>query len=62
VFLLAAVVERVASGRVQDVAWAVARIALAIWAYEEAARGVNWFRRCIGVAVLVATVIGLSHR
>jgi hypothetical protein len=62
VFLVAAVLERVASGRLQDVAWAVARVALAIWAYDEAARGVNWFRRLIGVAVLVAVVIGLSNR
>jgi hypothetical protein len=49
---------------INDVARAVFYVAFAIWAYEEAARGVNGFRRALGVAglalvvVLVARAIG----
>lgn len=36
-----------------DVGRAVFTIGLAVWAWEEAADGVNWFRRLIGVGALV---------
>ena len=48
-------------GHVHDWAWALSRIALTIWAYEEAARGVNWFRRGLGVAVLIGIAAGLAN-
>ena len=35
-------------------------IALTVWAYEEAARGVNWFRRLLGAAFLVYIVVSLA--
>lgn len=39
---------------------AVARAALIVWAYEELARGVNPFRRLLGLVVLAAVVVGLA--
>src|SRR4051794_34006607 len=61
VFMAAAVLERVCSGRAHEIAWAVGRVALTIWAYEEVARPANWFRRVLGIAVLVLVVFGLAN-
>jgi hypothetical protein len=61
-YVAAEIVARTATGWVQDVAWALSRVALTVWAYEEAARGVNWFRRAIGAVVLVAVTIGLARQ
>ena len=43
--------------------WAVSVSALAetIWAYEELAHGVNWFRRLLGLTFLVLLVIRVAH-
>lgn len=35
-------------------------LSLAIWAYEEAAHGVNWFRRLLGTGFLVYLTIRLA--
>lgn len=48
-------------GTVNDAARAVLYVALTIWAYEEAARGVNLFRRALGVAALVLIVVALAR-
>jgi hypothetical protein len=42
---------------VNDVARAVFYVALTIWAYEEAASGVNGFRRGLGAFTLVLIVV-----
>jgi hypothetical protein len=34
---------------------AVSYLAMAIWAYEELAHGVNWFRHLLGLAYIVST-------
>ncbi len=60
VALLAAVVGRIAaSGTVDDCARAIFYVALTAWAWEEAAHGVNWFRRALGVAALLYIVVSL---
>jgi hypothetical protein len=38
----------------------VSYLALAIWAYLELADGVNWFRRLLGTAYLVSTMVHLA--
>jgi hypothetical protein len=43
-----------------DAARAVFYVALAIWAYEEAASGVNGFRRALGAVALVLIVIAVA--
>jgi hypothetical protein len=53
-------VARVTSGDVHDAARAVFLLALAIWAYEELARGTNWLRRLLGAAVLVSLVVQVA--
>ena len=35
-------------------------VALGIWAYDEAARGVNWFRRLLGSGFLIYTVVSVA--
>jgi hypothetical protein len=62
IYVAAETATRIATGWVHDIAWALSRVALIIWAYEEAARGVNWFRRGIGTVVLVAITVALARR
>jgi hypothetical protein len=42
-----------AVGAAHDVGRAVFTIGLAVWAWEEAVAGVNWFRRLLGAGALV---------
>jgi hypothetical protein len=50
----------VTDGTARDVGRAVFALGLAVWALEEAVCGVNWFRRLLGVGVLVWIVAGLA--
>jgi hypothetical protein len=38
----------------------VSYLALAIWAYLELVEGVNWFRRLLGLAYAISTVVHLA--
>ncbi len=49
------------AGTVNDVARAVLYVALAIWAYEEAARGVNGFRKALGAVALALIVFAVAR-
>jgi hypothetical protein len=40
---------------------AISYLAMAIWAYEELFRGVNWFRRLLGLAYIISTAVHLAH-
>jgi hypothetical protein len=48
-------------GTVDDTARAVSYVALTVWAYEEAARGVNGFRRGLGVVALALIVVAVAR-
>jgi hypothetical protein len=50
----------VTDGTAHDAGRAVFTLGLAVWALEEAVRGVNWFRRLLGVGVLVWIVARLA--
>jgi hypothetical protein len=50
----------VAGGTAHDVGRAVFTVGLAVWALEEVAAGANWFRRLLGIGVLVWIVTGLA--
>jgi hypothetical protein len=39
---------------------AVSYLAMAIWAYEELAHGVNWFRHLLGLTYIVSTGVHLA--
>jgi hypothetical protein len=41
-------------------AQAVSYLAMTIWAYEELAHGVNWFRHVLGLAYIVSTGVHLA--
>lgn len=62
VSLLASVLHGALGGTAAEYAWAVSRIALAIWAYEELVRGDNAFRRLLGAVLLVLVAHGLVDR
>ncbi len=36
-------------------------MALTVWAWEEAVRGVNWFRKVLGIIVLVWVLVKLLN-
>jgi hypothetical protein len=39
---------------------AVSYLAMTIWAYEELAHGVNWFRHLLGLAYIISTATHLA--
>lgn len=39
---------------------AISFLALAVWAYEELAHGVNWFRHLLGLAYIISTTVHLA--
>jgi hypothetical protein len=51
----------VLTGHAHSYAQAVSYLAMTIWAYEELAHGVNWFRRLLGLAFLVLLVMRVAH-
>ena len=61
VWLLASAVMRLGNpqGRAHDVLAVIASAALALWAGDEVLRGVNPFRRILGLAVLAWLVYSL---
>jgi hypothetical protein len=46
---------------VEDLARAIFYVALTVWAYEEAAHGVNAFRRALGVVALALIVAAVAR-
>ena len=48
------------SDAVNDVARAVFYVALTVWAYEEAANGVNGFRKALGAITLLLIVVAIA--
>ncbi len=51
--LLAAVVNIFAKGELHNIVAVIYYLALIVWAYQEITSGVNWFRRGLGIVVLV---------
>lgn len=47
-------------GIAHEVGRAVFTLGLAVWAWEEAVSGVNWFRRLLGAGALIWVVVGLA--
>lgn len=60
VALLAGAVGNLVGGRGHTYAMSIAYVALTVWAYEETAHGVNWFRRLLGIAFLVYLVVRIG--
>ena len=46
---------------VNDIARAIVYVALTVWAYEEAANGVNGYRRVLGAVALLLIVIMVAR-
>lgn len=62
--LAVALIASLASSFTQDAAYRTARsvfyLALAVWAYEEARHGDNWFRRILGLGFSVYLIASLA--
>ena len=60
--LAAVVVAQLTSGGpVHELARAIFYVALTVWAYEEAAHGVNGFRRGLGVIALGLIAVSIAR-
>jgi hypothetical protein len=59
VALIAGLVAKDLHGLSHSYAMAIERLGIAVWAYEELTDGVNWFRRLLGLVVLIVTVMSL---
>lgn len=55
-------VSKVTGGSIQQLARVVFTMAIIIWAYEEAATGVNLFRKLLGAVVLLITALSLFNQ
>lgn len=49
------------AGRAHGYAEAVSYLAMTVWAYEELAHGVNWFRRLLGLAFLALLIMTVAR-
>ena len=54
-------VRLTSGGTVHDLARAISYVALTVWAHEEVARGVNGFRKALGVVALGLIVVAVAH-
>ena len=61
VALVASLVHRLAHGWTAAYASSAFYVALGIWAYGETLRGVNWFRRLLGLAFLIYILVRLAR-
>jgi hypothetical protein len=61
VALLAGEAGRLLDGSAHSYAASVSDLAVAIWAYEELARGANWFRRLLGLAFVIFLIVHVAH-
>jgi hypothetical protein len=59
--LAAGVLAQVAHGATHDYARSVAELAIGVWAYEELAHGVNWFRRLLGATFAILTIVRVAN-
>jgi hypothetical protein len=48
-------------GATRSYATAAAYLGMTVWAYEELARGVNWFRRLLGLAYMIIMIMRVAH-
>lgn len=48
-------------GASRTYATAAAYLAMTVWAYEELARGVNWFRRVLGLTYMIIMIVRVAH-
>lgn len=59
--LLAGLAGIVLDGNAADVARALHYVLLGAWSWDEAAHGVNWFRRLLGALLLVFAVARVAQ-
>jgi hypothetical protein len=58
---LAGQAGRFLDGSAHSYAAAVSYLAMTIWAYEELAHGVNWFRRLLGLTFVILEIMRVAH-
>jgi hypothetical protein len=61
VALIAGTAGKFLDGSAHSYAMAVSYLALTIWAYEELAHGVNWFRRILGLAFVILLIVRVAR-
>ena len=59
--LIAGAAASLLSGVAHSYAVSVSYLGIAIWAYEEIVGGANWFRRLLGLAFMLITIVRVAH-
>jgi hypothetical protein len=61
VAVLAGEAGKFLDGSAHSYVTSVSYLAMTIWAYEELAHGVNWFRRLLGAAYVILLIVCVAH-
>jgi hypothetical protein len=61
VALLAGAAGNFLNGAAHAYTASISDLALTIWAYEELAHGINWFRRLLGLAFVIYLIVRVAH-
>ena len=61
VAFLAGAAAKFLNGSAHSYAASASSLAMTIWAYEELAYGVNWFRRLLGLAFVILLIVRVAH-
>jgi hypothetical protein len=61
VAVLAGAAGKFLDGSAHSYVASVSYLAMTIWAYEELAHGVNWFRRLLGAAYVILLIVCVAH-
>jgi hypothetical protein len=61
VAFLAGAAGRFLDGSAHSYSASVSYLAMTIWAYEELAHGVNWFRRLLGLTYVILLIVRVAH-
>jgi hypothetical protein len=59
VMIFSGIISRFVTGKFHAFAYSVFIIATIIWSYEEITTGVNWFRKLLGVTVMLLIFVDL---
>jgi hypothetical protein len=59
--VIAGVLAGALRGEAHRYLMAIAYLSLTVWGYEELSRGVNWFRRLLGIVFLLVTVVRVAR-
>lgn len=62
VAIVALIISKISFGLLHKISVTVYTITIIIWAYEEIKSGVNWFRRLLGLVIILGVAYSLFNQ